>query len=143
MKANELRIGNYVKCPSLFREEDIYKVISIDKNSIGLSATGDAIGVAYDNEYDEIAPIPLTLEILLQLGFTINPKNGLMVIEGNISKGLYISFALEERQVEGNVIYVFPFEVCNVPLIQPLKYVHELQNLFFALEGRELMLENK
>ena len=104
MKAQELRIGNYLK-------KDV--VVKIDARSI------------FDiwEETKEYQPIPLTEEWLLRFGFVSNPyqdryENQSIHIECNKTRGV------TELWIE------------SMPHI---KYVHQLQNLYFALTGEELI----
>lgn len=70
----------------------------------------------------EIRHVPLTEEWLLKFGFNKNNMMG----ETNFNKGgLYISDDFIFVYYHGNRVY--------------LKYVHQLQNLYFALTGDELI----
>jgi hypothetical protein len=104
MKAQELRIGNYLK-------KDV--VVKIDARSI------------FDiwEETKEYQPILLTEEWLLRFGFVSNPyqdryENKSIHVQCNKTRGV------TELWIE------------NMPHI---KYVHQLQNLYFALTGEELI----
>lgn len=68
-------------------------------------------------------PIPITEEWLLKLGFTQSPafKNLYFI-------GTFLNITL------GNKIM---FEI-NDQIISEIKYVHQLQNLYFALTQKEL-----
>jgi hypothetical protein len=104
MKAQELRIGNYLK-------KDV--VVKIDARSI------------FDiwEETKEYQPILLTEEWLLRFGFVSNPyqdryENKSIHVQCNKTRGV------TELWIE------------NMPHI---KYVHQIQNLYFALTGEELI----
>lgn len=124
MEAKELRIGNYVSRLDLGtgipRKEQILELLL--KRSV---TTGPCRVIVL---YEDVKPIPLTEEWLLRMGFE---KSGSTVyininrIEiGTIASGkrFYIQIGLE-----------------NVTL--PIKHVHQLQNLYFALTGCELEIK--
>ena len=101
MKANELRIGNWVK------------------DSLGYLVIGVNAKVEFASAYE---PIPLTPEILERLGFISNPY--------------------QDRYELGDL----HFEYCAIRNLiwcekyPHIKYVHRLQNLYFALTNDELTL---
>jgi hypothetical protein len=114
MKANELRIGNLVLIPynKSNKKEGFYEVT--------ISAVGGFGGYIGPEDYQ---PISLTEEWLLKFGFISNPyedryEKGVLHVECDKTKG--------ETQLW----------IENMPHI---KYVHELQNLYFALTGEELI----
>jgi hypothetical protein len=102
MKANELRIGNYI-----------------------LSSTGEVIKclmIRQNSDISNLKPIPLTEEWLLKFGFEVYEfdhksnqygyKNRLIVIRD----GLFVEYGSNVK----------------------IQYVHQLQNLIYALTGEEL-----
>jgi hypothetical protein len=128
MKANELRIGNWVQInnqewPNLKGVK--FKVTSIECNALMLYSIR-GIGNSNYNQYDyNIEPIPLTEEWLLKFGFASNPyqdryEKGVLHIECDKTKG-YLQLWCEQ-----------------LPQAIFIKYVHQLQNLYFALTGQEL-----
>lgn len=112
MKANELRIGNYVN-----HNQYSAKVTGIELNRLCVDpSVYPYIG------YDEIKPIPLTEEWLLKFGFDFKidyllQKNGFSIVFEH--KGNFLMGYLESIGID-------------------IEYVHTLQNLFFALTGEEL-----
>jgi len=117
MKANELRIGNYVN------EEygGIYEVININSEGIDYvdlrKPTFKAIG-RFD--INSIKPIPLTEEWLVKLGYDLISENHYGILGHLIWK------------IEGRFY-------CDKNGMQ-LKYLHQLQNIFFALTNQELKI---
>lgn len=120
MNASELRIGNFVqhKCGAH------YKISAYD-----------IVDVADGTFY--IKPIPLTEEWLLRLGF-IKPDrymSGGFMIDGYedgffVSSGFnFCQFCLIDQMVDTRYIS------------DNIKYVHQLQNLYFALTGEELTIK--
>ena len=104
MKANELRIGNYVN------------------DSIGLITIGLNGNIKFADAYH---PIPLTEEWLVKFGFEKTTKwNNVQHTKGILQiRNLYILFVKGRNQSWIN-----------------LKHVHQLQNLYFALTGEELTI---
>ena len=109
MKANELRIGNFI-IESLSFGSD--KVIKVDPN-------------IFNRRIDEFIPITLTEEWLLKFGFKKKYKSyekcDFTFLQGGFDKLAYKLTIIE-----------------NTP-----KYVHQLQNLYFALTGEELTFKEE
>lgn len=120
IQSNELRIGNYVK-DDIGR---IGKVVSIGSNTIRLKMEFSTMKI--DTNHDQygldVEPIPLTPEILENAGFVKN-KYGNRFIKDELTNDI----------VKSNGFYM-----ANVS--QELKYLHQLQNLYFALTGEELII---
>ena len=114
MKANELRIGNFVET-----KRGISKVFVL---------TIDNVVETENKEYD-VKPIPLTEEWLLKFGFEEYE------FEDEIFGYVLNDFGyVNEFQF---MIRIFiDFE--GILIQKPIKYVHQLQNLYFALTGEEL-----
>ena len=115
MKANELRIGNLVGFPSGVK----YKVDMLYSNYEGL---------------DYWQPIPLTEEWLFKFGFEklTDKSRGFNSNSYTYTKGISFIVHLNDKLLSVN------FWQGNEK-----KYVHELQNLFFALTGEELTIYTK
>ena len=106
MKANELRIGNYVK--------------SNDVNMAPYFTVTASFLKQNENEMSWfIDPIQLTKEWLEKFGFE------------------KVEFAFKK-----NGLRLFPirdlYYRANYPITVDVKHVHQLQNLYFALTGKEL-----
>lgn len=133
MKANELRVGNYV--------DYIGEVVTI----IGVTAEHPFINrITIDYlEYEEILPIPLTEEILLKCGFeecTDYYFDGKSMFFYDIHKSLensefYIYFN------ENNKICLSIMEEEDIiSKSLNIQHLHQLQNLYFALTNEELTI---
>ena len=117
MEANELRIGNLLESETsncLFTKG----IIEVDFSTFQKISLYDCL--------KNLKAIPLTEEWLLKFGFKYNnptyewyDKSAVFFIQVN-----YLGFDL---------IAKFHNQV-----IKEIKYVHELQNLYFALTGKEL-----
>ena len=128
MKASELRIGNITSMGVVYLiEDDVFRVANND-------------GDTFKNTWAEIKPIHLTEEWLLKFGFD---KVGIALTSIAIAPlNLPCTFNLPNT----------PFSFCQGKLILTtgtgdfcvnIEYVHQLQNLYFALTGEELTLKNQ
>lgn len=113
IQANELRIGNYIEFMNDSTSGQPQKFEVQDYSVIG-----------------RIEPIPLTEEWLLKLGF----------IKDDAYEKSYTS-----RIIRGRNIRVFHHNnathfLLNMHFAVDLKYVHQLQNLYFALTSEELQI---
>jgi len=122
MKATELRIGNQIMFTIKFdkQPEDI---ISITANDFTLC-------MKYPDNYK---PIPLTEEWLLKFGFE---KQGHVKFIGEA----YDRFVLGKNGIYSVNEIAYIYEVNDHDLCE-LKYVHQLQNLYFSLTGEELTIK--
>ena len=125
MKATELRIGNYISREDLINGQSrIEEVIEIGRKLI----SSGPIKVICD--YDEIQPIPLAEEWLFKFGFEKRKKLlGLLVFS---KSGFDLHF------VNGKWEFYVMGSSC---ILAKIKYVHQLQNLYFALTGEELEIK--
>ena len=123
MKANEIRLSNWF--------------IGYDDKPFKWEIEHFAnLATVYPDEIIK-APIPLTEEILLKAGFEKHRK-GYSLNVGGESFDYYIKdkfviwdhkhrgYSLESIRSQGFIFY---------------KYLHQLQNLFFALTGEEIKIE--
>ena len=143
MKANELRIGNYVynKTDGVIKVEEI--------NDDGINGEFDLCWASYyfeptyaGVEKDLIEPILLTEEWLLRFGAIDNNKDERK--KYNFKEinwyfgfiGNYGDFRI--YQYTDN----FKYWLDQYKTIE-IKYVHQLQNLYFAITGEELKIKKK
>ena len=109
MEENELRIGNWVEI--IQPNKEVYTTIQPSCFSVEIKKF--------------YKPIPLTEEWLLKFGlykldgcFSLQTKRGNLIIEEDLC------------EITGNYN--------DIGFNAPCKYVHQLQNLYFALTGKEL-----
>jgi len=118
MKATELRIGNWVENESTNRQVE------------GVQLTGGYNEVMFWKimafEHD-ISPIPLTEEWLVKLGF--ESEGNMWYTTNNISYNTEDNRVVREQPGILGTIY---------NAITRVSYVHQLQNLYFVLTGKEL-----
>lgn len=122
MKPNELRIGNWVEQPN----NGVTRVTAILNDLQIKTETG------YIDKY--CRPIPLTEEWLLNFGFRLGGDR----FDKEASNGLFRiwSLGLIHETYHTNRIGDDMGDM-------ELKHVHQLQNLYFALTGEELTLNEK
>lgn len=120
IKANELRIGNKI----LFSDKEVTVTVAGTLNGLIYCFQNDMYNCIRFNTEDKFEPIPLTGELLLNMrAVKLSFENyGLHNIE------------LRSR-AKWNYFSVF---VDNIYLTQ-IEYLHELQNLYFAINGTELI----
>lgn len=123
MKATELRIGNIV----LLDDEEI-TLTGIKGNTVFWKDGFDMTGLTGA----EIKPIPLTEEWLLKFGFKPIDERGYSKEIVNKKDNYEYNFVLSKVD-DG-----YDNDVC----LYTIKYVHQLQNLYFALTGKELIINN-
>ena len=135
MKPQDLRIGNYVYYEHTTHivdgiyENKVYSwwvkngepVIEYEMKDIG----GAMVKNPYRDVISQYEPIPLTEEWLIKLGF-----------EKNITTDLYPTFSYDILNVNDGIVYVL-----NYGFVNHIKYVHQVQNLYFTLTGEELKLK--
>jgi hypothetical protein len=125
MKANELRIGNYVY-------DTLGKVNKIDL---------EAITYIVKEPHNQVKPIPITEEWLLKFdmeltdGFSSSRKLYLNNYENDISK---ITYSPKE-----GLLRLSNGHTKGTMLIPHIKYVNQLQNIYFALTGKELTFKSE
>jgi hypothetical protein len=117
MKANELRIG----CSFQLENSVLGGGIATIKNKYDLDVAFDLL------ESNLIKPIPLTEEWLLNLGFYKNIDTELF------EKGGY--------QIDISVLKCHFYLPDYGDWYKEIEYVHELQNLYFALTEQELAVK--
>lgn len=130
MEANELRIGNKVK----FSEDGSYfTVVDITKGGLGVENDAELTWI----EIDQFEGIPLTEEILVKAGFE-RLNNGLSkpIPNGKFHREIPIDdFCI------WNPIGTKQFSLNGELFTPKIKYVHQLQNLYYSLTGEELKID--
>jgi hypothetical protein len=111
IKANELRIGNWV----IDSQGNYYKWQVYD-------------WTIDDNQ--DVEPIPLSPEILEKAGFEkVNHVAG------------YSFYYLKKKGIPAIAVYERRIEINGSANLFHIKHLHQLQNLYFALTGEELSIE--
>jgi hypothetical protein len=113
IKANELRIGNLV-----MDDDDSHDVFNVEEITKGKSET-ENMWFINGRWSEDVLPIPLTHEILEKCGF-----------EKEEDYYSYEGFKLWYND--------YNFYHMNSEMLIHVDYLHQLQNLYFALNGEEL-----
>lgn len=129
MKASELRIGNYIKL--MLNDQDFVEV-QVTANDIE----------AVDNKKGVYEPIPLKVEWLLKNGFSEENFDYTIPISDCMLE--YLGLMPNDQQCSAYSVYIFQGdegEDAHVVYLSDISYVHQLQNLYFAIAGNELKNE--
>lgn len=125
MKASELRIGNLVNDNGY---NSIIGVIDSHYHSIQISGSPRTIAL------ETIEPIPLTEEWMLKFGFKPSEAK-------TAKKYIYYSDSYNFRKAKVICTEKYGSRVVIAGTVIEIKYIHQLQNLYFALTGKELELK--
>ena len=146
IKENELRLNNLVTDEWYDSFKTIIKVDSINEKGINLKIIDDGNWaeiaqrwIKPEYEFNSIFPIPLTEEWLIKFGFNSQYKKGWIGIDVKHSNGTTTDFVLSYPQRMGMWQTFFAFEYDGFRFVE-IKYVHQLQNIYFALTNKELEL---
>lgn len=142
IKAAELRIGNLLHWNADHGGAGIVEVVELDKYSeFGFTAEGDARH-PHDNDNEEIEGIPLTPEILEACGFEFHST----FEQYQIQRDLYLIVGDRFGHIEKWKVLHEPFNEewkysAGDHRHVTIKYLHQLQNIYFALAGCELTIK--
>jgi len=127
MKATDLRIGNLVTDEFYDSFNTILKVESINEFGINLIIEDDgnypeiaSRWIEPELTFDKLRGIPLTEEWLLKFGLKSELNGYYYIDDFVISLDGYVYFGIEEKY------------------IRSIEFVHDLQNLYYAIKGEEL-----
>ena len=130
IKIDHLRVGNLVEVELLGKVtiESIFLTGQVEVSAFKL-ISGEITKVFYTFNISELKPIPITEEILLKYGFE--------KIENNWKVLDFIFFKISWERLAGLTL-TFENESIYLPHI---KYLHQLQNIYFSLTVKELIYE--
>jgi hypothetical protein len=131
INANELRIGNYVYYKKE-NPETIFRIVGIVNDETDSEGKVNGVYEFYDAFYDieYILPIPLTPELLEKAGF----RKASYYVAAYSREGWGI-----DVNDEGDHYELFINDEAGY-LLGKINYLHQLQNAFFALTGKELTI---
>lgn len=151
IQAQDLRIGNLVMTNnSKYRTEDVGKIAcitQIDSERTFEEIKGTASLYLIDNKWKDtygqwltfLEPIPINEEWLLKFGFIRQDNDIDTWYQIEIKDGYYLEYfismsytsliLIEVNNITGDNQFILP----NTP-----KFVHELQNIYYALTQKEL-----
>jgi len=120
MKANELRIGNWIDCKFI---DEIIAISGIGEDGmIEFNNVGTCL-IRY------IKPIPLKGKWLEKCGFA---ENRAIIAVDN-----YYNACFERKN--GHILFLTSYDNGKIGI--PIKYVHRFQNLYFALTNKEVPIK--
>lgn len=133
---SDLRLRNW-----LYESKDSrfpMQVEGIGKDWIYLNFEGNE-GDCFENTDKEIYPIPLTKELMKHLASSDEDvEYGYMF---QIVGGSYFEVRIEYKD---NELYMIPTISCDeYDIGEPIQYVNEIQNLYYALTGKELEIKRE
>ena len=128
MRASELRIGNYIKAR---------KTTTIDENVVLLDGL-QFLDLMMSSNIKYFEPIPLTEQWLIDFGFKEDTDNSFVF--NNLSIFLDKRFK-ENMYLETKESGIFGGVSWNKIDGLKLKHVHQIQNLYFALTQKELIIK--
>jgi hypothetical protein len=116
MRAEELRLGNWIEI--------------IDSKGVYTTVTKSTFDCDVDVFYK---PIPITVDWLLKLGFEYHAfdKNYVITTKDDWHNSI--------KEIEGDWCYNNDFSDAGCYFVRDIKYVHQLQNLYYAINEEELI----
>ncbi len=149
MKANELRIGNYIKYTyALSNDIEFCKVTGVKNDGRVYFFLPERYKTSLDA--NEIDPIELTEEVLIKIGFEkielVEKKLYMYYKEVRIDNYSYLLDFRVMPKDECIVLYVMKNEDAKVDYFtifynDNIKYLHQLQNAYYLLTNKELEVE--
>ena len=157
MVANELRIGNWVKIKEEFSSDRDFPLETLEfqiegfndgsnryeegaKQILFWNIKNKVFGTTSSGSYDiECEPILLTEEWLLKFGFIKAKFSSEYWSHYSLINGWNVALSHHTEESSGvnkDLVYWGDNYV-------ELKYVHQLQNLYFALTGEELIIKSE
>jgi hypothetical protein len=135
MRANDLRLGNLIYWNILEKKDTIHTVVGIRNEK------PQTIPISLGESIEDYKPIPLTEIWLEKLG----------LIKKNITEGMPQELKQPDIDEDGSIWYNWVQGLFNLEIqsngeiwfelyshYKHIKYVHELQNLYYSLTGVEL-----
>lgn len=132
IKAGDIMTGNYL----FASDNQIHKVSKFDEHTVWFEKTVNKYGVScwVTSKITECRPILLTEDILLKCGFEL-VQDGDFSKRYDLIKDERFDFLINNGneqlsgiRFKGNTLY------------DEIKYLHQLQNLFFILSGNQLII---
>ena len=142
IQAKDLRLGNKVRkltgevitVQQILQNTIVYNnylQVGKEKASLGsssvLSYTAKVVEVIEEAEYPDLSPIPLTRDLLESCGFRhFKREEWILSFDRSHADFEFTTEGLTMRE--------------PAAFKRPIKYLHQLQNVFFALTGTELQM---
>lgn len=140
MKSNELRIGNWAR----FTAHDLDYVSQVrgvsqyvdhlNNLTTSIMSRSDESNLDYSHTEKQVNPIPITEQWLIDFGFKREEEDSCHWFEMDLAIIKLISNDIGKEGYSEKLEFLFDFEFDKLRI----EYVHQLQNLYFALTGEEL-----
>jgi hypothetical protein len=124
MKASELRIGNWL----LYNNNYHFQIAEIQQGP-----RGSFVNFDLDLSSDYLKPIPLTPEILEKAGFVKDNEF--------LNDTYFTQYLVQLNDRFGISNYQDGWYCRDIMPNLEIEYLHQLQNLYFALTGEELTID--
>ena len=138
MRTADLRLGNFVgiKETALHADgcnhsEAIFEIEEIKKDVVQFK------GYHANEYYKDLNPIPLTEQWLLDFGFKDEGGDDYVVTKGEHT----LLLTVEKDSIRVYLISLYGTYNSKYTFLKSIIYVHQLQNLYFALFQEELILK--
>lgn len=136
MKNNEFKINNLIILAH--GGDKKAKVIGLDKKKIFLETVINGEIMEIHASYLDIKPISITIKKLEKLGFNFDTDRNALILEDK-HVGI-LSISLEDYSVcIADSARGFELGDCTYCPGSYIKYIHQLQNLYYSLTGKELI----
>lgn len=147
MEAKEIRIGNYIldsgnKMWQIDHWEHSTKV-SAKSPFLGYFANSDIemYGHPFTEDLEFLKPVPISEELLLSFGFLKdNYETYVLNLKDKSKNFLWLKYKNEDTVVDFDVALNL-LESADPCYLNSIKFVHQLQNLYFSLTASELQLK--
>ncbi len=127
---NELRVDNYVAHSD--HPGDYFTIRGVCKDRVHPIELIDNSGYAIkEDDLSKIMPIPITPELLEKCGFTKMGSSVYTDVE---------CYELDGYFMAGGQLHKFINNNTSVFLNIKIKFLHQIQNIFFALRNKELTI---
>jgi hypothetical protein len=138
MKANELRIGNLV-----YVSDNLTNLIFKEITPINIHNLMHLTGWDKSPVDIEFEPIPLTEEFLLKLGFkNIDKGDNDYITYTDTNNDYYLQIDVRRKDGKYSILDNSFDDLRDFSMVD-IMYVHQLQNLYFALTSEELKYEEQ
>lgn len=140
IQQKELRAGNLVLVPSI--DDEIYEMHTINRYGRNCSVTDNKLGVLSGVlDIENIMPIELTEDWLLKFAFDKEKRifiddGSLIELDKATGSNDELAYNVFIKQIDDKD-KITDSIIINIEL----QYVHQLQNLYYALAGEELILK--
>jgi hypothetical protein len=129
ISCNELRLGNRVLV-----DKNLQQVSMITGTAVfTIDAEEGHEPAASEHSSDQIEPVPLTDDVLKQCGFVYHDYFKFWQL-----KTTGITSEMSEMDIDNDYDVI---DFMHKPVVRHLASLHQLQNVYFMLKGRELKLD--